>query len=413
MDATPDQTQSAGALPTLLAVMFINVLGFGIVVPLLPFYAKSFEAPAWQIALIFSAYSIGAFFGEPFWGRLSDRIGRKPVLVSTVCGNCICYLALAFAPSVYLAFLIRLLGGLASGNGSVVQGYIADVTPADDRTGRMSLMSAAFNFGFIVGPAVGGMLANPAAGHAGFRTPLLVASALSAICAAGLFLFLRESRTRRARFIAQPGRFAALRKSLSSPTIGRLMLVTFLAGAAFMGIESVFGLWTQARFRWGPHEIGMAFAVTGVVATLCQLSLVGRLSTRFGQAEMLAAGMVLSALCMAMLPFMPSATSIVILLCLSAVGQSVAWPNVSALISRNVDWQHQGQFLGLNNATGALARVAGPLAAGLLFSNAGIDVPFFAAGIMVLPATVLALQARGGDADTDPELSFGEQSGAE
>src|SRR5260221_8526613 len=112
-------TQSAAALPTLLAVMFINLLGFGIVVPLLLFYAKSFHAPAWQMALIFSAYSIGAFFGEPFWGRLSDRIGRRPILISTVAGNCLCYLALAFAPSVYIAFLVRFLGGLASGNGSV------------------------------------------------------------------------------------------------------------------------------------------------------------------------------------------------------------------------------------------------------------------------------------------------------
>src|SRR5215469_3607757 len=124
--ATPQpETESAGALPTLLAVMFINVLGFGIVVPLLPFYAKSFQAPAWQIALIFSAYSIGSFFGEPFWGRLSDRIGRKPILISTVCGNCLCYFALAFAPTVYVAFFVRLLGGLASGNGSVIQAYIA------------------------------------------------------------------------------------------------------------------------------------------------------------------------------------------------------------------------------------------------------------------------------------------------
>jgi MFS family permease len=407
--ATPEsETQSAGALPTLLAVMFINVLGFGIVVPLLPFYAKSFQAPAWQIALIFSAYSIGAFFGEPFWGRLSDRIGRKPILVSTVCGNCLCYLTLAFAPNVYLAFLIRLLGGLASGNGSVVQGYIADVTPADDRTGRMSLMSAAFNLGFIVGPAIGGILANPAAGHAGFRVPLLAASALSGICAAGLFLFLKESRSRRARYIAQPGRLAAFSEAMSDPIISRLMLVTLLAGAAFMGIESVFGLWTQARFHWGPHEIGFAFAITGIVATICQLSIVGRLSKRFGQAEMLAVGMVLSAVCMGIQPLLPNGTAIIVLLCLSAVGQSVAWPNVSALISRNVDWHHQGQFLGLNNATGALARVAGPLAAGLLFSNAGIDVPFYVAGLIVLPAMVLAWQTRGGQRYAEPQLSAGE-----
>jgi MFS family permease len=195
---------------------------------------------------------------------------------------------------------------------------------------------------------------------------------------------------------------------MSDPIISRLMLVTLLAGAAFMGIESVFGLWTQARFHWGPHEIGFAFAITGIVATICQLSVVGRLSKRFGQAEMLAVGMVLSAVCMGIQPLLPNGTAIIVLLCLSAVGQSVAWPNVSALISRNVDWHHQGQFLGLNNATGALARVAGPLAAGLLFSNAGIDVPFYVAGLIVLPAMVLAWQTRGGQRYAEPQLSAGE-----
>jgi len=270
-DNPTETSQSAGALPTLLAVMFINLLGFGIVVPLLPFYAKSFQAPAWQIALIFSAYSIGAFFGEPFWGRLSDRIGRKPLLVSTVTGNCLCYLALAFAPNVAIAFMVRLLGGLASGNGAVVQGYIADITPPDERTQRMSLLGAAYNFGFILGPALGGLLAHPSAGHAGFRLPLLVASGLSATCAAGLFLFLRESRARKTQYVSRPDRWAVLGDAFSNSTIRRLMLVTFLGGAAFMGIESIFGLWTQARFHWGPQQVGSAFAITGVVAASCQL----------------------------------------------------------------------------------------------------------------------------------------------
>src|SRR5215469_7340591 len=193
----PADQGSGVALTTLLSVMFINLLGFGIVVPLLPFYGKSFNAAPWQIALVFSAYAIGAFFGEPFWGRLSDRVGRKPILISSVTGNCLCYLALAFAPNVYVAFFVRLLGGMTSGNGAVIQGYIADITPPDERTGKMSWLGAAYNIGFIVGPAVGGLLANPAAGHAGFRIPLLIASTLSAICVIGLIVFLKESRVRR------------------------------------------------------------------------------------------------------------------------------------------------------------------------------------------------------------------------
>ena len=147
---------TGSALTVLLTVMFVNMIGFGIIVPLLPFYAESFHAASWQVGLIFSAYSVGAFFGEPFWGRLSDRIGRKPVLILTVCGNCVCYLALAFAPGIAAAFAIRFVGGVASGNNSVVQSYLADVTHESERSTRMAWVSATYNVGFIIGPAVGG-----------------------------------------------------------------------------------------------------------------------------------------------------------------------------------------------------------------------------------------------------------------
>lgn len=383
---------SAAALPTLLSVMFINLLGFGIIVPLLPFYAKSFQAPAWQIALIFSAYAMGSFFGEPFWGRLSDTVGRKPVLISTVTGNCLCYLALAFAPNIVIAFLVRFLGGMASGNGAVIQGYIADVTPPQDRTAKMSLLSAAYNIGFIVGPALGGLLAHPAAGHAGFRIPLLIASGLSGLCVVGLIGFLKESRAHR-RILSKPSRWSVLITAAGNPVISRLMLVTFLAGCAFNGIESVFGLWTQARFDWGPQQVGGAFAVTGVVAAICQISVTGPLSKRFGEARILSAGMALTTICASLQPFSTGGWMIVSLLSVSAFGQSVAWPNVSSLLSRNVDWEHQGQYLGLNNAVGAAARLVGPSIAALAFSNIGVDAPFYSAGLMVLPAIFLAWYA--------------------
>ena len=388
--AVGDSAQTA-ALPTLLAVMFVNMVGFGIVVPLLPFYARSFQASAWQMALIFSAYAMGAFFGEPFWGRMSDRIGRKPILISTVCGNCLCYFALAFAPDIWIAFLVRFVGGMASGNASVIQGYIADVTPVDKRSGRISHLSAAYNLGFIVGPALGGLLAHPSAGHDGFRIPLIVASSLAAFCAVGIILFVKESRSHpHHEFEDGPTRWAVMGRALTHPVIARLMLVTLLAGSAFMSVEFVFGLWSAARFHWGPREVGLAFAVVGIVAALCQLLLTGRLSERFGEARVLAAGMALTALATIALPF-SQGWSVMALLGISALGQSVAWPNVSALISRNADSGHQGQYQGLNNATGALARLTGPLAAGLVFASLGVDAPFYLAGLLVVPAIFFAL----------------------
>lgn len=392
-DAQRAQTASPLAAASLIAVIFINMLGFGIVVPLLPFYAKSFDAPAWQIALIFSAYSIGAFFGEPFWGRLSDKYGRKPLLISTICGNCLCYLALAFAPNVYLAFIIRLIGGLASGNGAVVQGYIADVTPPEKRAGRMAYMGAAWNIGLIVGPSLGGLFAHPNAGPIGFRIPLFIASGLALVSATCILIFIRESRTRDETITHRPSRWAATGEAVRHPVIGRLMLLTFLVGFAFTGIESVFGLWGQAKFGWGPREIGVCFAFVGVAAAITQMFLTGRLSEKFGEGPMLAVGMVVTMVCAALQPFSTGAPMTIALMCLTAIGQSVAFPNVGALISRTADPYRQGQILGLNNATGALARVVGPFCAGLAFSEVTIDGPFFMAAVVVAPAILLALSA--------------------
>jgi len=393
-EAAADEAHARTALPTLLSVMFINLLGFGIVIPLLPFYAKSFAAPAWQMSLVFSAYAIGAFFGEPFWGRLSDRIGRKPILISTVCGNCICYLGMAYAPNIYVAFLVRLIGGMTSGNASVVQGYIADVTPREKRAGRLSLLSAAFNIGFIVGPALGGLLAHPEAGHIGFRIPLFVCATLSAVCVAGLALFVQESRRRKLHFNEQPSRWLVFGHAISHPVISRLMLVTFLAGCAFTGIEFVFGLWTAARFHWGPRQVGTAFAVVGIVAATCQIFVTGRLSRRFGEAWVLAGGMAITTVFLALQPQSTGAIMIVPFLALTAAGQSVAWPNISALVSHNVDWRHQGQYLGLNNAVSSLARLTGPFIAGMAFSSLGVNAPFYVASLLTLPAIALAISAR-------------------
>ena len=385
---------SGSALTVLLTVMFVNMIGFGIIVPLLPFYAESFHAASWQVGLIFSAYSVGAFFGEPFWGRLSDRIGRKPVLILTVCGNCACYLALAFAPGIAAAFAIRFLGGVASGNNSVVQSYLADVTHESERSGRMAWVSATYNVGFIIGPAVGGWLADPAAGSAGFRLPLFVAATLSALCVAGLIFVVRESRIRTPSELSEPQLGRAMHELFRHPVIARLLLVTVLSGSAFSGVESMFGLWAQNRFGWGPHQVGDTFAIAAVVAAFCQIVAVAPLSRRFGEARVLAAGMALTAASVVLLTLSQNTFVTIGLMSAAAFGQAIAWPNVAALISRSSDACEQGSCLGLNNACAALSRLSGPLALGLGFSLIGMDAPFWLAAALVLPAIGLSLSAR-------------------
>ena len=384
---------SAVAMYTLLSVMFINILGFGIVVPLLPFYGQSFHAAAWQVALIFSAYSMGSFIGEPFWGRLSDRIGRKPILISTVLGNCACYGLLAFAPNIWLAFLIRFVGGMAAGNGSVVQGYIADVTPAELVAGRMARLGAAYNIGFILGPFVGGVLAKPSAGTIGFQIPLLAASALAGCSALGIMLAVRESR-RPVKTSGPPlSRWAAMGYVARHPLIGPVVLLTFLVGFAFNGIESVFGLWAHQRFAWQPSQVGICFGISGLVASPTQFLLTGALSRRYGEARMLAIGMAGTVVAMALQPFGNGGWETYGLMAMTALCSSVAFPNAGALLSRAISENDRGQILGLNNAANALSRVVGPQAASFMFSGVTLNGPFFLGAAVVAPAILLAMRA--------------------
>ncbi len=380
------------AAASLIAVIFINMLGFGIIVPLLPFYAKSFNAQPWQIGLIFGAYSVGAFFGEPFWGRLSDRYGRKPLLISTIMGNCLCYLALAFAPNIWVAFFIRLVGGLAAGNGAVVQGYIADVTPPEKRARQMSYQGAAWNVGLIIGPSVGGFFAHENMGPAGFRIPLFIASGLALLCVIAITLIIKESRVREEGISHRPSRWAAIGEATSHPVIGRMMLLTFLVGFAFTGIESQFGLWSQARFGWGPRDIAICFAFTGATAFFFQTMVTGRLSERYGEGTMLAIGMGVTAIAAALQVVSVGGPMTIALMCVTAAAQSVAFPNVGAIISRTADPHRQGQILGLNNAMGALARMVGPTCAGLVVPVVR-DGPFILGALVVAPAILLALSA--------------------
>jgi MFS family permease len=395
MTAEPDAStggRGTAALYTLLSVMFINMLGFGVIVPFLPFYAASFHAAPWQIGLVFSAYSIGSFVGEPFWGKLSDRIGRKPILISTVACNCLCYGALAFAPNIWFAIGIRIIGGMVAGNGSVVQGYIADVTPVELRAGRMARLGAAYNLGFILGPFVGGTLVGTSGTTESYHLPLLLSAALCGMSALGIAVIVKESRKRRQYMGRQPSRWVMFGYAVRHPVVGRLMLLTFAVGVAFTAIESTFALWANDRFGWQPRDVGLCFGVTGAVSACCQFLLTGPLSRRFGEGRMLAVGMAGTVIFTALQPFSPGGFITVGLMALMALSQSVAFPNSGALLSRSVDPDHQGQIMGLNNATGALARITGPqLGLGLRAFN--VNAAFYLGALIVAPAIFLALGA--------------------
>ncbi|MFN3228939.1 MAG: MFS transporter [Asticcacaulis sp.] len=379
------------ALIALFGAVFMNLVGFGILVPLLPFFAKSLAADPWQVTLMFSAYSLGQFFAEPLWGRLSDRIGRKPVLVVTTGSNVLFYVLLAFVPDITWAIVIRFLSGLGAGNISTIQGYVADVTPPEQRAGRMGLIGAAFALGFIVGPAIGGFLVQEGAGQAGFRLPLFVAAGMASLACLGVVAFVRESRVHHDR--PQPDLKQAIVLARRHPVIGRVILTTLCYMGAFAGMESTFGLWAEARYGWHAFEISLLFVTVGVTAALVQTLVTGRLARRFGEARVLAFGMLVfggSFLIQSLNGFVWLVAPIV---AIGTFGQALTFPNTAALISRSSAPDQQGAMLGLNMASGAGARILGPLIAGVLFSAFGPNAPLLFGAVLTLPAAWMALSA--------------------
>ncbi|WP_295167685.1 MFS transporter [uncultured Brevundimonas sp.] len=409
---TPPPKLKTPALAVLFATVFINLVGFGLVVPLLPFFAQSLRAEAWQITLMFSAYSLGQFFAEPFWGRLSDRIGRKPVLLMTLIANALGYLMLAFVPNIWLAIAVRLFTGLGAGNISTVQGYVADVTPPEQRAGRMGLIGAAFGLGFIVGPGLGGLLTQPQLGRLGYQLPIFLAAALAAVAAVGVVVFLRESRAKADPAAPRPAFLAGLKDARDNAVVSRVLVVTLIYMAGFSAMESVFGLWSESRYQWGAREVGLSFMIVGIVSTLNQGFFAGRLARRFGESRVLATGMLLFGTSLVLQVLAPVAWFpatrlelgaltipvvqgwiIPIVMAIGACGMSLAMPNISAMISRASPPDRQGAMLGLNMASSSVARIFGPMIAGALFSGLGHDWPFVIGALLTLPAALMAINA--------------------
>ncbi|MGZ8407890.1 MAG: MFS transporter, partial [Caulobacteraceae bacterium] len=381
------------ALVVLFLVTFVNMAGFGLVIPLLPFYAHAMSAPEWQVTLMFSAYSFGQFFAEPFWGKLSDRIGRKPVLLITTLANTAGYVALAFAPTIWIAIVIRMVTGLGAGNISTIQGYIADVTPPEKRAGRMGVIGAAFGLGFIVGPGLGGILAHEGQGLAGFRPALFTAAAFAGAAALGVFLFLKESRQPAAKTDARPGRFSALGEAMSHPVISRALLVSLIYMGAFSGMESTFGLWAEARFGWGVREVGWTFMAVGVVSVISQALIVRRAVARFGEPPLLIFGVLCFGLSLLLQTLSPSQYLVPLFSGVGMFGMAMVMPTIGAMISRSTSPDKQGAMLGLNMATGSAARIVGPMIAGALFSGLGHNVPFLTGTALCIGAAFAAVNA--------------------
>jgi MFS family permease len=378
------------SMPVLFLIVLIDLIGFGLVIPLLPFYAERFSATPQQVTILMATFSAMQMLAAPVWGRLSDRAGRRVVLMTSMSAAALAYLWLAFADALWMLFAARALAGICAGNIAAAQAYVADVTPPEKRAHGMGVIGAAFGLGFIIGPALGGVIAGHDLATADLRTPGLVACALSLVALLGVLFVLKESLP--AGLVPRPrkSRLAALRDALARKSLARLLVVFFLAILAFGGMEATFALWAMAQFGWGPSQIGYIFAYIGVLAALMQGGLIGRLTARFGEEKLLIAGLVLIALGLLAIPAAHDLPVLVVAVSGLALGMGAMQPSLNSLISRRAGAEEQGEVLGVAQSVASLSRVLGPTLAGALFAGLGRDSPFLAGMVLVIIATALS-----------------------
>ncbi len=377
---------SRRTLATLFLIVFTDLVGFGIVIPLLPLYADHYHPAAWVFGLLMASYSAMQFIFAPVLGRLSDRVGRRPVLLLSLAGSVAGYSLFACADSIVLLFASRLLAGICGANIATAQAVIADTTPPEGRARGMGLIGAAFGLGFIAGPALAGLLLHFSAAAPGWG-----AATFSAVAFSMAVLFLPETRTtateRAAARFASP--LARLARGWSDRALAPLLLLGFLVVTAIAGFEVTFAQFLHGRFDLPHDRVTYMFVYVGVLAAIVQGGLLGRLSRRFGEARLVVAGLLSIAIGLGLLAATHRLWPLFAVLVIVSFGAGVVIPSLSSLVSRGAGHDEQGAALGAFQSMSSLARVLGPFAAELALGRWGVGAP--PAG-----AAALALAAAGG-----------------
>lgn len=356
--------------------IFIDLLGFGMVIPLLPFYAQDFHATPFQIGLLVSSYSWMQFFFSPLFGSISDKYGRRPILFWSIIGSGIGYLMIGLAGSLLMVFAGRILGGITGANLSTAQAYIADVTTRENRAKGMGLFGMAFGFGFIMGPAMAGILSK-----FGHEVPFFVAAALSFANAILLYFILPESRKFSEAIRERKGRIAEMIESVKDSKFAIITLEYFLLVMAFSMMTTAFPLYTGYSFGYNAEETGYILAYVGLLAVIMQGGLLGKLSKKFGEANLVIVGCVMLVLSFISVPFV-SKDSFGLLGLLAgagcfAIGNSISSPSLTSLASKNAHEAEQGRALGVLQSAASLARAIAPTLTGLLLNNAENQIDIF------------------------------------
>ena len=388
---------AAPSMRVLPIVCAIDVLGFGILIPLVPYMGERFGASPELITAILGSYSLCQFIAAPLWGRLSDRYGRRPILTSSLAGACLSYVILALAHGIGLLLLSRMIAGFMAGNLAAAFAYASDVSSPQNRARSMGTVGAAIGIGFMLGIPIGGALAGNDAHTADFVRPALASIALSLIAIALVRLALPESRSpeqRRAPRVRGARPLGLLRERAGLRSIAGAALLVICAQGI---LESIFVIWALDRFGAGPRTVGLALFGVGLLTVLMQGGFVRVLVPRLGEARLGACGAVAYALGLALVAsggthLVPIAVG----LALAGLGMGAFTPSASALASKQAHARERGAVMGTYQASTSLARVIGPFVSGYIYSTLGPGAPFLAGACIAAPAALLILHSRRG-----------------
>src|SRR3954470_8136890 len=362
-------------LVIIFLTIFIDLVGFGIVIPLLPFYAEELHATPFDIGILVSSYSLMQFMFSPVWGNLSDRYGRRPILFWTIIGSSAGYWILGFANILWMLYAGRVLAGIMGGNLSTAQAYIADVTSRENRAKGMGLFGMAFGLGFILGPALAGVLS-----RFGHHVPFFFAAVMSLCNAILLYFILPESRKpgESTEMSKRRSRLADLSEALRDKRFSLITIEYFLVIAAFAMMTTAFAYYMMVKFGYNAEKTGYLLAYVGFLSALIQGGIFGKLANRFGEAALVAFGSFVLVLSLFAVPFVgiDSGGLITLLIGIAgfSLGNSLASPALTSLASKSASEEEQGKSFGIMQAAASLGRVIGPLLCGVLLNNAVNEV---------------------------------------
>ncbi|MHB0963131.1 MAG: MFS transporter [Gemmatimonadaceae bacterium] len=373
--------------------MLLDIMGAGIMMPVVPYIVRPYSADALTIGLLAVVFSIAQFFASPLLGAVSDRHGRRPVLVISLIGASIGYALFGIGGALWIFFVSRIVAGFTAGNLTAAQAYIADVSGPEDRAKNFGLVGAAFGIGFIVGPSLGGVLAKIS-----LTAPAWAAAGVALTTAIFGWLVLPESLAPERRrphplHMGDFNPFSLLLKALHTPRLRALFSGIFLSRFAMMALQTNFAIYTLDRFKYTPAQNAVVFTVLGVTATITQGFIIRRLSGRFSERSLLLVGLAVMAVGMAAVAAVPFGWLLSPAIAVLAIGSGLVQPTIQSLVSSAGTADEQGMLFGANGAITSVTAILGPAWAGLVFDHVAFTAPYWSGAIFLAAAWVAIRRA--------------------